>query len=278
MGAAEAAVAAARDAGAAMGFDLVEPADLDRYNAACAERGTPAMVAPRGNTRGALVLLLGASSRLWPAFLDALAQDGALQRCGDPLDAYTERCALSIAEVAHRAAWPSGGGSARVIFAHRPSREVVSSAEEATDATEGRGGDAGPARYIAIQRLAEVAGVAALDADTHLCIHPTFGPWFSLRAAVVLDGVPVPAAVRDRQVPAVDMPPEDVARRAAELWATIGTSYTAARERWRELVEVRRAAAPGHPWEYGEDQTRYHYTADVAFLRTCVARGRTHAA
>lgn len=36
----------------------------------------------------------------------------------------------------------------------------------------------------------QAIGLAHLDAASHLCLHPKYGPWFSLRALLVFDGVP----------------------------------------------------------------------------------------
>ena len=44
-------------------------------------------------------------------------------------------------------------------------------------------------RFVAMQRAASAAGLAYLDAGSHLCLHPRFGPWFALRATLVFDAV-----------------------------------------------------------------------------------------
>lgn len=44
-------------------------------------------------------------------------------------------------------------------------------------------------RYVAIQRMAHAAGLADLDQQTHLCLHPKFGPWFALRCVLVFDSI-----------------------------------------------------------------------------------------
>ena len=44
-------------------------------------------------------------------------------------------------------------------------------------------------RFVAMQRAASAAGLAYLDAGSHLCLHPKFGPWFALRATLVFDAV-----------------------------------------------------------------------------------------
>lgn len=44
-------------------------------------------------------------------------------------------------------------------------------------------------KYIAIQRMAQAAGLAQLEENSHLCVHPKFGPWIALRCALVFDNV-----------------------------------------------------------------------------------------
>lgn len=49
--------------------------------------------------------------------------------------------------------------------------------------------EGGSGSYVALQRCAQAIGLAHLDAASHLCLHPKYGPWFSLRAVLVFDGV-----------------------------------------------------------------------------------------
>ena len=37
--------------------------------------------------------------------------------------------------------------------------------------------------------MAHAAGLAYLDQQSHLCLHPKFGPWFALRCVIVFDGL-----------------------------------------------------------------------------------------
>ena len=45
----------------------------------------------------------------------------------------------------------------------------------------------GPSEFVHMQLAASVAGLAFKDPASMLSIHPTFGPWLSLRSVVVLD-------------------------------------------------------------------------------------------
>lgn len=40
--------------------------------------------------------------------------------------------------------------------------------------------------------MAQAAGLAHLEENSHLCVHPKFGPWIALRCALVFDNVPYP--------------------------------------------------------------------------------------
>ena len=37
--------------------------------------------------------------------------------------------------------------------------------------------------------MAHASGLAYLEQNSHLCLHPKFGPWIALRCALVFDGV-----------------------------------------------------------------------------------------
>ncbi len=125
----------------------------------------PASPAGRASRRPprARGLLLGNTRALWTPFSAALA-GGALAGLADPLDAYTERAVT--------AAFPG----ARVYFAHRTYGGL----------------------YLPFQRLAVATGLGALS-PSQLVIHPVVGPWFALRAVVVVPGAapvraPIPRA------------------------------------------------------------------------------------
>ena len=60
----------------------------------------------------------------------------------------------------------------RCFWSHLPSEELTGSG------------------HIAIQRMAHAAGLALLEPNSHLCLHPKFGPWLALRCALVFDSVP----------------------------------------------------------------------------------------
>ncbi len=101
-----------------------------------------------------LGILIGNTRALWPPFTSAL-RDPSLAREAHPLERYTER------------AIDAAFSGARIYHGHRMYG----------------------AAYLPLQHLAVVTGLGAL-APSRLVIHPVYGPWFALRAVVIIDGVP----------------------------------------------------------------------------------------
>lgn len=58
----------------------------------------------------------------------------------------------------------------RVYYGHKKSEEL--------------GGN-----FLPMQHVAHAVGLAYLDEDVHLALHPKYGPWFGLRGVLVFDGV-----------------------------------------------------------------------------------------
>lgn len=110
---------------------------------------------------------------------------------------------------------------------------------------------------VGIQRAAAVAGLAWL-APSHLCVHPTFGPWIALRAVVVFDadGPPEPA-------PAVAAPC-DCARGCGPVFeaavaAGVPRDGGELRAVWRRWLAVRDACPVGRAHRYDDAQIEHHY-------------------
>ena len=158
-------------------------------------------------------LLIGNTRALWPKFVAGKTPGS------DPLDRYVEAAIDPLV--------PEG---ARVLYAHRQYDGA----------------------FVAFQPLAVAAGLGSLS-ETNLVIHPVFGPWFALRAAILVDGDP----------PAV-APCPPVCRcgtRCREALARArGTTE------WRPWLAVRDACPVGREHRYTEEQLAYHYIQGL--LRT----------
>lgn len=158
-----------------------------------------------------LGILIGNTRALWPRFTEA-RRDPALAAERDPLERYTEQ---HIA-----AAFPA----ARIYYAHRRYDGA----------------------FLPFQRLAVAAGLGALAAS-HLVIHPIYGPWFALRAAVVVAGEP-PTRAPISQPCCCDASCRDARARAQRSTD------------WRDWLRVRDSCSLQR-WRYSDEQIRFHYEA-----------------
>ena len=207
---------------AARGVDL---------SAACAAEDYDAEVAPEHRLpdvgrRRALVVVIGNTRALWPHVREAVASGAP-----DAVDGHVDRVVRDAVDAALEPLSP------------RPRFEIRFAPEM-------------PPRRIAMQRLAHVAGLAWL-APSHLCVHPVFGPWIALRAAVVIDVEGPPRG------PALQ-PPCDCAsgcQPAFERALAAGPPRDKAelRERWQLWLAVRDACPVGRAHRYGDEQAGYHY-------------------
>jgi methylmalonic aciduria homocystinuria type C protein len=204
--------ALARLAGA--GFDLAHPFDAI---SAAREPGLEPLAAGDSSTgaaRRGLGILIGNTRALWPPFTAALA-DPALAAEPHPLERYTE--------AAIGAAFPG----ALIYYGHRRYAGA----------------------FLPLQRLAVATGLGAL-APSGLVVHPVYGPWFALRAAVVVEGEPPPARAPIPQPCRCD---------AACAGALAAARAAAGPDTWRAWLAVRDACSL-RAHRYGEEQIRYHYT------------------
>jgi cyanocobalamin reductase (cyanide-eliminating) / alkylcobalamin dealkylase len=189
------------------GFDIAHAFDA---HAAAREPGLELLA---GAER--LGILVGNTRALWPVFTAAM-RDPALAAERDPLERYTER--------AIETAFPA----ARIYYGHRR--------------YAGARGDA----FLPFQRLAVAIGLGAL-APTHLVIHPIYGPWFALRAVILVDGEPPPCATIVQPC------------RCDRACLDALVAARATPSSWRGWLAVRDACSL-RAHRYSDDQIRYHYT------------------
>jgi hypothetical protein len=215
-----------REQCAPVGFDLVGACRVGSYN----ELVAGALKLSDFGAADRLAVVIGNSRALWQPFVAALRSDASLLASTDPLDRYTER---SIG-----AAVATLGLCAELRWAH----------------------DVGPG-LIAIQRLADVAGLARLSPG-HLSVHPVFGPWIALRAAITFDVIG-PAETSISAQPICDVCPSACApafeRARARLAQPGGGSA-------RDWLACRDACPLGREHRYDDDQIAYHYDKDRSIL------------
>lgn len=252
------------------GLDILHPLELGWYNSCLEGAARSSAIPVRGGARqNALTLLIGNSGMLWTHFLSACSRSGStLLSQPHPLNAYIEHSIQTgIAD-----ALPDVAPSCiRIFWSHRKSQ---------LDGGEG---------FVAMQRMANCSGLAYLDEVSHLSYHPVFGPWFSLRCAVVFDDVVYdgPAKPKPLQCPLNSQILKIVAKKVEEavakatrtnITSNAKTAHTflEVKQSWKFWLAVRDAAAPGHPHRYCDDQILYHYTGDLSILQKCVDKVRSH--
>jgi methylmalonic aciduria homocystinuria type C protein len=206
------------------GFDLTMPLQVGWYNAGV----EPALRLDDFGANENLAIIIGNTRALWPIWRAALERDPPLATSADPLDLYTVRALNDVV----------AGLGVRVSlrFSH-----------------EGGG------RRIAMQRLAHAAGLAYLT-ETHMSVHPVYGPWIALRAAVSVAMVGPPT-----RAPVLPHPCGGCAHACFPAFeravSTLGVAPNEAnmQANWQLWLACRDACPVGREHRYSDAQIHYHY-------------------
>ncbi|MGB0590316.1 MAG: hypothetical protein ACPGU1_11600 [Myxococcota bacterium] len=215
------------------GLDIAVPCVAQRYNASIADHPHLRPVETFGYPT-TCAILIGNTRLLWPALKRAVAE-APTRLASDPVDRHVEATIGALQE-----AIPA---RSKVYFGHVMGDSMVSMVH----AAEASGfADRGPA---------------------HLAVHPVYGPWFAIRALLVIDH------------PAVDEPPS-----SPELCASCSAPCvhalteamrltesadiaTGLGPNWRAWLAIRDACPVGQGARYSDGQIRYHYALDDSKLR-----------
>jgi methylmalonic aciduria homocystinuria type C protein len=103
--------------------------------------------------------------------------------------------------------------------------------------------------FFPFQRLAVATGLGALS-EGGLVIHPIYGPWFALRAIVLVDGEPVARAPIAK--------PCTCDARCGETLKVALASRGGDEHAWRKWLDVRDSCKLRN-FRYTDEQIRYHY-------------------
>jgi methylmalonic aciduria homocystinuria type C protein len=205
------------------GLDIVHP-----FNTNWCE---PALPITNGlvNRPSRLGLVIGNSRALWATMKEVLRTQPSLAGAAHPIDDHVMACigaAAKLFSVAHHIAW------AHVVVPEP----------------------------IAIQRIAEQVGLARI-APSHLSIHPSYGPWFALRAVLVVDvegpsGAPTAAS---NVCSGCEQPCVDRLNMALAVCDGMPSGADVRRD-WRAWAAVREVCPEGQPYRYSDEQIEYHYS------------------
>lgn len=212
-------------------------AGLDVSNAFTVDENIDALFPfPRFERNTCLALLIGNSKALWEPFVAWVREHTDLEH---PLQRYVE----TVIPATLRAA---GAPSFEVFFSHRLDY-------------------AGHTRVQAVpmQRIAGASGAATLG-PAHLSVHPDHGPWFAIRAIVVLDAAaPERPNVELREPCASCTAPCKQALQRALAFAGAGS----VERNWQAWLAVREVCPASPEARYSDAQIRYHYQKDPAALK-----------
>jgi methylmalonic aciduria homocystinuria type C protein len=232
--------AALREGG---GLEVVRPFSVARYNRVVQEQRLGLRPLPTAGKQDCVGVLVGNSKEIWGTFLDWLDGQPLDLLRADPLDTFVKR----VVKEAVDQSFEDGDGENSIFWA--------------TDS-----GD----RLVALQRIAELSGLACLDLNTHLCIHPEFGAWFSLRAAIVLLNTDVAdveqlGICHDPPLSSEVLLTQTERDTAQELFQA---ALKAANEQdsWNRWLAVRDSVTLGREHRFSDKQIRYHYCKDSDVL------------
>ena len=171
--------------------------------------------------------LVGNTRKVWDCFIGWLTERSDWSEIDDPLDTFAqetiERCV----------------GIGASIFWTRETEQYI----------------------VPVQRMAHQVGLAYLSAG-QFNIHPHFGPWFALRAVVILSGEAAP------NPPISNPSTNEIETESATLFNRLLESQAT----WQEWLSLRDLYDVGRMYRYSEAQIQYHYTRDKTVLFNEVER------
>lgn len=194
------------------GFSIVHPFCTNWYNDYVKQRvpGVKNLIELEKNRVG---LLIGNTKSIWPKFKNWYDKEG--YNIANPFDTYVTK---SISKAVHE--------DGMIYWGYETQNYL-----------------------IALQQVARVSGFAYLDPNLHLCVHPQFGSWFSLRAVLLLPNecfLPKPIEV-DSLV-------------TQEEQEEIKQLSLVENPDWKHWVKLRSVPQIGKNEKFSEEQILYHYT------------------
>ncbi|MBI2026197.1 MAG: hypothetical protein HYS98_00050 [Deltaproteobacteria bacterium] len=218
-----------------------------------------------------LGLLIGNSKHLWPLFLKDYKESADLKKSHHPLDSYTT-CKINKIfdnfKVQHK-----------IIFVHRKIQNKIPIPRSALPPRDGREDHSQDDKrnprddttYFPFQRLARFSGLADLS-PSFLNIHPTFGPWFALRAVVSLNIEYMLRLPRPVQGLAMTVEICSACSKPCMPFFKIAAAVKQPRNdelknNWKQWLAVRGACPMGNEYRYTQDQIKYHYKKEISILQ-----------
>ena len=223
------------------GLDLCHPFSVAKYNRTV----VGPMKLAQWEVANNLGILVANTRALWPVFLKHLANHPDWILWPDPLDNYVQ----SIIENALKS------------FPLRYEARWDFSRDE---------------KLLPLQHVAEVTGFATRSVS-YLSIHPKYGPWISLRAALSFD-IEWPSSEPVTEVKSCsDCNPDCLSSFNAAREASKIRHPEKIAEHWPLWVATRDACTTGREYRFSDEQIEYHYTKDTRRLKSFVGKVNSHA-
>lgn len=198
--------------------------------------------------------LIGNTKNLWPKFKAWYQSFPPDNKPQDPVDTYTES---TITDIAQKYAVVPNKGRYQCHWSFTYDMK----------------------KLVSMQDAAAASGAAYFDPESHLCIHPKYGPWISYRAIVVFFAES--NSVNNRKIPPPPPPlgcplsPEEYRIAKEKFEAALKISINgddgnlnvqANSEVVDAWIALRDSIPIGKQYRYDEDQLFYHYTKDPRYL------------
>ncbi|KAG0016402.1 hypothetical protein BGZ81_011214 [Podila clonocystis] len=284
-----------------LGLDIVHPFAAQSFNATVLGQANPMHTFNQTST---LSLIVGSNKTFWETFL---AQhhpskfDTEAER-KDPMDHYCERLIPRVTLQSLKDAGLYRDDDQEIVtqfsvaFSHW--RITVPPAGTPPPGSRPTGFVPPPAETLPIQHVAHAAGFAYFNPVAFLNVHPVYGPWFGMRAIVMVD---LPYDISDNELLLIsdtqptgtysrDSKPIEFNPAFQRLSAEQITAQNAALEvtktalltkgwnagDWQEWVAFRHSLTRDRPdwqrWRYSDNQMRYHYQKQPEFLEECAIK------
>lgn len=131
-----------------------------------------------------------------------------------------------------------------------------------------------------MQKLSYLSGMCYLSPKTHLCIHPKYGSWIALRAAIVFN------CIYDKEPPVLMAPvcPECEIKQGEMLDEILKNKETNIKvffghyyyyyyqkaEVAQKWIDFRCVCDVGKEYKYCDNQLMYHYTKDIKYIQSAL--------
>ncbi|KAG0066877.1 hypothetical protein BGZ89_006798 [Linnemannia elongata] len=264
-----------------LGLDIVHPFAAQSYNATTLGQSNPM---PTFSQTSTLSIIVGSHKTFWKTFLAQHypSKFTSEAEAKDPMDHYCERLIPRVTLQALQDAQ---------LYSDKEGQEF-------TTPFSPTGFVAPPTTILPIQHVAQAAGFAYFNPIAFLNVHPVYGPWFGMRAIVMVD---LPYDLSDNEEllitetnktgtysrdskpievnPAFEkLAPEEIEVRNAALEVTKTALLTKGwnAEDWMDWVAFRQSLTQDRPdwipWRYSDNQMRYHYQKKPEFLEECAIK------